>query len=882
MTPERWREVEALFDDVVDLSAAERAAVLHARCAGDAELRGEVEALLASSARVEGLFEAPPTRMARAAVLETSSERDHVPPGAIIGAYRVVRLLGRGGMGAVYLAERADGHFLKQVALKIVKRGMDTDEVIARFRRERQILARLQHPNIAGLYDGGVTPNGMPYFVMELAEGDPIDRWCDARRCSIEARIELFITVCEAVQYAHRNLIVHRDLKPSNIVVCAGGEAKLLDFGIAKVMAEGEQDGPQITRMFARRLTPEYAAPEQVGGEATTTATDVYSLGVVLYELLTGQLPYGAKTVPPAAPGWTDPKPPSTRVPRTRDETGEETARIADARGTQPDALRQKLTGDLDAIVLMALQEEPERRYATAAALADDLRRHLNGEAVAARPDTQLYRWSRFVRRNRKTVTLAGSAVLALFLGMIGTGWQARIATLARDAQREEAAQATAARDMLVGLFERLNPDQLQGDTLFTRDEILAMGLADVRRLEGRPLLQAGVLNTLGQVAFSLGDLDGAYGLFDQAYKGLTDYGSVPERATSLMGMGEVLRLRFQFDDAEGLFREALEIRESTLAPTHPDRARAQLRLAFLFYNQSEQGGERSLDRAQALYDEALTFDGDARDEIRGSAYEGLADIAMARARLAAGAGDAAGQEGALAQAVTLYRQAIASYEVAYGPDHPVVAVAERALAQTLNSAKAYDEAEKLVRPALEALTRTYGGDHPRILEAHYILGLALVGKKQNAEAETHFRMAAAMCEAVYPEGHVYTAISWHSLGSSQLDRDDVSGALASLERAGVEYERVVAAGTLPETPASYHTVIGRALVAGGQWRDAIGHLRQAEPTQARLASGDGIVTLEALATAYAGLGMADSAAYFRQRHAAETSGAGDRLTLRR
>ncbi|NIR60341.1 MAG: serine/threonine protein kinase, partial [Gammaproteobacteria bacterium] len=327
-------------------------------------------------------------------------------------------------MGVVYLAERADGQFEQRVALKLIKRGIDTDEIIERFLQERQILARLDHPNIARLLDGGVTETGQPYFAMEYIAGVPLTAYCDEHRLDVEARLRLFEHVGEAVQYAHRNLIVHRDLKPSNILVTEDGTVKLLDFGIARLM--DDEAAPALTQTGMRVLSPAYAAPEQVAGEPVTTATDVYSLGVVLYELLTGHNPHAERPE-----GGRDVKRPSAAVTSTaaRLDGSSETGtpqEIARSRATQPERLRRRLSGDLDTICLKALRPEPEQRYDSAAAFGEDLKRHLAGLPVEARAGAAGYRLRKFIRRNRMLVGATGLVILALGVGLAATLWQAQ------------------------------------------------------------------------------------------------------------------------------------------------------------------------------------------------------------------------------------------------------------------------------------------------------------------------------------------------------------------------------------------------------------------------------------------------------------------------
>jgi WD40 repeat protein/serine/threonine protein kinase len=415
MDPERLRLVLQIFEEAVDQPEAERAAFLAGRCGGDDDLRAEVEKLLASLPRAESVFRSALARDLEATARSLGAEE----PGRQIGEYRLIRVIATGGMGAVYLAEHTDPALRMQVALKLVRPGLESAAILQRFVSERQLLAGLNHPHIARLLGGGATADGWPYLVMEYVDGRPLDRYCAENRLSVEERIGLVRTVCSAVHYAHRNLVVHRDLKPSNILVTADGAVKLLDFGIAKVLAPdgavgsaGGAPAPDLTQTAFRALTPRYASPEQVRGGVITTATDVYSLGVILYQLLTGRLPHDTDGATPAE---------LERIVCEEEVAAPSAAVEGEHAGTDPAApplepprLRQRLAGDLDTIVLKALRKEPDRRYASADELSDDLRRHLEGLPVSARPDTVGYRVSRFARRNRGLV--AAAAAIALLL----------------------------------------------------------------------------------------------------------------------------------------------------------------------------------------------------------------------------------------------------------------------------------------------------------------------------------------------------------------------------------------------------------------------------------------------------------------------------------
>jgi len=426
-------QIRKIFNEALKRPPAHRAAWLEEVCAEDTALRRSVEEMLRESAITETRAFLETEAVVAAAPDLPRFDQDRSVIGQRIGPYRIVSELGRGGMGAVYLAERADDEFRKRVALKIVKRGMDTAEILSRFRHERQILASLDHPNIARLLDGGTTEDGLPYFVMEHIKGQPIDDYCESQQLTTRQRLELFRTVCAAVHYAHQNLVIHRDIKPTNILVTKDGTVKLLDFGIAKLLnPEMFPDTIYPTRTWERPMTPAYASPEQVRGQNVTTATDVYSLGIVLYVLLTGQKPYQLKSIAPheliKVICENEPARPSTAViRRTTDPTATQASSVNFSH-EDAERVRRQLQGDLDNIVLMALRKEPQRRYASVQQFSEDIRRHLAGRPVVAREDTVGYRFSKFVVRHRAGVAAAALIILSLLAGIIATVWQARVA----------------------------------------------------------------------------------------------------------------------------------------------------------------------------------------------------------------------------------------------------------------------------------------------------------------------------------------------------------------------------------------------------------------------------------------------------------------------
>ena len=426
MNPERWQRVKQILDEAILVSPPERSAYLDSACNDDAEFRQEVESLLEAHDQAgTGFLKDPAVNLKSLSPSLTSRS------GLRLGVYQVLEEIGRGGMGEVYRAVRADGQFTKEVAIKLVRGGFDTASVLERFRNERQILASLDHPNIARLLDGGTTEDGVPYLVMELIEGKPIDQYCDEHRLSITKRLHLFQQVCGAVQYAHQRLVVHRDIKPSNILVTKEGVPKLLDFGIAKIVTPINDAQTTLTQA----MTPEYASPEQIRGEPITTATDVYSLGVVLYRLLTGRSPY--LTEPRSqhelarAVCETEAGRPSTAVLKHETPANERTRdleQISSARDDSPARLQRRLAGDLDDILLMALRKEPTRRYGSAEQFAEDIRRHLEGRPVTASKGSWSYRAEKFIQRHKVSMTAAAVVILAIAGGIGATIREARIA----------------------------------------------------------------------------------------------------------------------------------------------------------------------------------------------------------------------------------------------------------------------------------------------------------------------------------------------------------------------------------------------------------------------------------------------------------------------
>jgi len=602
MNPQQWEAMKDLFEAALRVPTGERSAFLVASCGEDLVLRAELESLLAS-------YE--PDDTADFAVDDRTTPVDDDLAGQRIDRYVIVRRIGSGGMGAVYHAVRDDETFRKHVAIKIVQAPIGAREILSRFHDERRILAALEHPNIARLIDGGTTSAGLPYLVMDYVEGTRLDDYCDRRRLSIAERILLFRGVCAAVQYVHQNLVVHRDLKPANILVTAEGVPKLLDFGIAKLLrSELFANAMDATRAEFRLMTPGYASPEQVKGEPVTTASDVYSLGVVLFELLTGQRPYRLRTDSPIdvlrAVCDQEPERPSTAVIESGngqiDASQKEVSaeRVAERRGTVPRRLQRQLKGDLDTIVLQALQKEPRRRYTSAEQLSEDLRRHLDGLPVHAHPDHWTYRLGKFAYRHRMGVAAVALLILSLTGGVLATSYQARIARAER-ARAER--QFNDVRKLSTSLlFEFHNAiENLPGSTPARRLIVqraleylsrLSEQARDDRRLQvelAEAYLKVGDVqgNPYGP---NLGDIEGAARSYRTALQissmlvknSADDVDGRRYQARSYDALGEVLPQLGNPTEAIGSFRHGTGILESLIAARPDDRGlRAELARAY-------------------------------------------------------------------------------------------------------------------------------------------------------------------------------------------------------------------------------------------------------------------------------------------------------------
>jgi eukaryotic-like serine/threonine-protein kinase len=743
---DHFRRIDAVFDAVLDLPMTEQAAFIDRACGDDAQLRTEVRQLLRAHYRTGSLLDVSAVHLAPLMLEATDPRGDPAP--THIGPFRIVRPIGQGGMGQVFLGERADGQFAQRVALKVI--GHPAPGLVRRFLEERRILASLEHPGIARLVDGGITADGLPYFAMEFVEGEPIDRYCASRSLSLDDRLSLFASVCDAVDYAHHHLIIHRDLKPSNILVTGQGQVKLLDFGIAKLLgAAADGAGSEETRTGFRIMTPDVAAPEQVRGDSISTATDVYALGVLLYQLLAGERPYDLRGKSPAEIERIvcdyNPPAPSTRAPAP---------------------LSRRLRGDLDLIVITAMQKQEVRRYQSPSALALDVQRFRQGHAILARPDSTGYRFGKFVARHRAAVMVAALAAAVVAAGA------ARERVLRQRAELE-ARKATEVGDFLVGVFDVADPYaaiKSDGGTVSARD-LLERGASRIdSTLVRQPEVQAELRAVLGRVYSNLGLYEKAVPMLErslaqqQSLRGAED----ARVATTMDLLGAALARQDKQDDAERLLRAGLEQRRRLLGSNSAATAESIEHLATLLEDRNQFAAAESLHREVLAVRERIF--GDSSVEVANA----INNLGLVRFR-----------RGEYAEAEPLYRRALAIDISRLGERHLVTAQTVHNLAQSLQFQGKLVEAERYYRQSLAAKRATLGDAHPSVTIGLNNLGGFLAnnaGRLNEAEALT--REAIALDRKIFGDRHSYVAEGLRNLGTILQLRGEFAAADSAYQEA--------------------------------------------------------------------------------------------------
>ena len=687
----------------------------------------------------------------------TDLNREPLAPGQTIGPYRIEKELGAGGMGVVFLAVREDDTAMK-VALKVLKRGMDTRDLLDRFHKERRILASLKHPNIAQLHDSGATPDGLPFFVMEYVEGIRIDQYCDQQKLTIPQRLGLFDKVCGAVSYAHRNLVIHRDLKPANILVTPEGEPKLLDFGIAGLM---DTTGIQRTKTAVGQqiFTLEYASPEQVKGARLTAASDVYSLGVLLFELLSGHPPYrfdgGLGPERHRAVCEQEPEKASTAIThKSERRTAEGTTILVSsevvcrARSVEFNHLRSSLKGDLDNILLKVLRKDPEARYASVDRLAEDLERHLEGLPVHARPLTLRYRISTFSHRNKGKLAAAVVFVLLLLGFSYVTLQQQRSTARERDLARGERDAAQQVTSFLTQLFEDSDPGKARGKEMIVR-EVLDKGAEKIRgELEGQPEIRSRLMLVMGGVYQNLGLYEAAEPLLVEAVTQQRSlHESHPELASALHSLGKLRRKQGEYRAAEFLYRESLAMRRKLLGESHPDVAQSLNSLAFLLQVKGDH------EAAEPLFRESLAM----RRKLLGDDHPHVALSLNDLALLLKSKGDFEAAE-------PLYRESLALSRKLLGENHPDLATGLNNLAVLLKAKGDYGAAEPLFRESLAMKHILLGDDHPLVATGLNNLAFLLQAKGDYEAGEPLYRESLAMRRKLLEDDHPHVAASLNNL----------------------------------------------------------------------------------------------------------------------
>jgi len=787
LNTEKINIVKLIFEKALGIHLSERDRFLEKECYGDEEIKKEVKSLLDAYTQTEDFLEVPTIQS-----LENMESATPIDPliGKHIGNYLIEGEVGIGGMGIVYKGKRDDKEFEHKIAVKILKHNFNSEYVLKRFQIERQTLANLQHPNIARLLDGGKSDDGLPYLVMEFIDGVPITEYCDKNKLTTRSRLELFRTVCGAVQYAHQNLVVHRDIKPGNVLVNQEGRPKLLDFGIAKLIDKNVNETDKgLTKTGMWNLTPEYASPEQINGENITTRSDIYSLGILLYELITGHQPYKITGATPAAISKIITEEqidkPSDKFRSTEDISGFDGSvkkitpeSISEMRNEKPERIYQYLKGDLDNIVIKATHKDPERRYSSVDQFSEDIKRYLTGLPVIARKDTLTYRMSKFISRHKIGVALSVLLTLILLTSTILITWQADLAAKQRDKAQTEALKFEQVNSFLQEMLSSVDPTEIGRDVKVY--DILERAAEDIEiNLKNQPDIEASIRSTLGNTYVSLGEYDkgvpflekalqineeiygvnsgqvaksfhdlglyydwiGNYKIADSLYgKSIKIFRNVIRKPDKNFAAAindyAVLRMNYgQYDEAENYFKEALEVFKNFDNGINRDVASVMNNMAIVFhYKDNLIGAEKYYLKAQELF---IKLFGEDHPEVA-STYNNLAFVYV--------------DKNELNKAEEYFYKSYKMKLSLKGKDHPDVGLALNNLGGLNVKMRNYKKAEKYLKEALQQYRKTLPDDHVWVGLSHYWLGELYLKTNSFNYAENHLRKSLEIRVKNLPE----------------------------------------------------------------------------------------------------------------------------------
>jgi serine/threonine protein kinase/tetratricopeptide (TPR) repeat protein len=803
----RWQQIQSLFEQLVEMDDASRAAHLDKSCGNDPDLRTSVQSLLT----LDGTREDPLLNAVGAAAESLLEDHRDRLIGTRVGPYRVVSILGYGGMSTVYRGERDDSQYHQTVAIKVLQHATVHPRLRSRLHSERHILATLDNPSIARLIDSGDLDDGTPYLVMEFVDGESIDVYCDSRTLFIRERIELFISVCGAVQYAHRNLIVHRDIKSSNIFVTEEGAPKLLDFGIAKLLApESLSHTLPVTRLQERILTPENAAPEQVLGRPITTATDIYALGVLLYLLLTGRSPYRLLSYSQLqlerAICMDDPTRPSQMVvAKLKGESDSDRSRISDRRGLSPQRLRARLSGDLDAIVAMAMRKEPDRRYASVEALSDDLRRHLSGQPVRARQGDWRYNTAKFLRRNLLPVAAAASLFVGLMIIAGVTLWQNHRISIARDATAQERDRAQQVSAFMVDVFSRADPFNALGSQDTAKD-LLARGVEKIKANPNlQPEVRAQLLESIGLADRRQGLSETAIPLFEAAVSIRREAHPIDNRklAAAMANLAQAETDAGRLVSAESNIQEALALSQEGDAPPSAETADIMYQFAYFMLN-----AKSDPERASQLFTRALAI----YRSVPGDQHLAIAATLVSLASPAMWSGDFVVAERYQREGLNLLRSTVSH-------NYPDYAAALEGLGYILTERGNYTEAEQLLNEALQIERGDFGADNQRVASIEANLGTIYQREGDPARALAMTEDALKIIKSRLGAVHYYVGYYLDALANLYMLDGNLPAAESGARQALAIYEKVLPARHF-YVAATRH-LIGEVLMRRGQYAAA-------------------------------------------------------------